>query len=54
MQVAAQLEQPINNFFDNVFVMSDDEKVKQNRLALLREVERLTKGIVDLAKLPGF
>lgn len=45
---------PIDAFFDKVFVMCEDEKVKNNRLALLRDVAGITKGFVDLSQLPGF
>jgi glycyl-tRNA synthetase len=45
---------PIDAFFDKVFVMCDDEKVRDNRLALLRDVAAITKGFVDLSQLPGF
>ena len=54
LQVAAKLEDPINNFFDNVFVMADDVRIKQNRLALISQVAGLTTGIVDLSSLPGY
>jgi glycyl-tRNA synthetase len=45
---------PINAFFEKVFVMCEDEKVRANRLALLRDVAGVTKGFVDLSQLPGF
>ena len=45
---------PINAFFDNVFVMSENVKVKTNRLALLNRVSGVMKGVVDLSYLPGF
>ncbi|XP_006656540.2 glycine--tRNA ligase, chloroplastic/mitochondrial 2 [Oryza brachyantha] len=49
-----ELLQPLEDFFTNVFVMADDEKVRNNRLALLTKVAGLTKGIADLSVLPGF
>lgn len=45
---------PIDAFFDKVFVMCDVERVRNNRLALLRDVAGVTKGVVDLSQLPGF
>lgn len=54
MQAAAELEGPITRFFDNVFVMDEDERVRSNRLALLKELAGVTKGIIDLTALPGF
>ncbi len=38
MHALAGLAQPINHFFDNVVVNSDDEAIRQNRLALLSRV----------------
>ena len=35
-------------------VMAEDEKVKQNRLALVGQISNLSKGIADLSKLEGF
>jgi glycyl-tRNA synthetase len=37
-----------------VFVMCEDEAVRNNRLALLSSVAGLQKGVVDLSQLPGF
>lgn len=54
LQAAIKLERPITNFFDNVFVMAEDANIKNNRLALLSELARITKGIIDLTALPGF
>ena len=54
VQVAVQLEDPITKFFDNVFVMAEDERVRSNRIALLRQLAAFTDGIVDLQELPGF
>lgn len=48
------LIQPIDAFFDKVFVMAEDISVRNNRLALLRDVAGLTRGVVDLSQLPGF
>ena len=45
---------PINAFFDNVFVMSENDNVKANRFALLNRVSGVLKGVVDLSYLPGF
>lgn len=45
------LEPSINDFFDQVMVMADDEKIKNNRLALLLRVSRLAKDLADLTKI---
>jgi glycyl-tRNA synthetase beta subunit len=39
---------PINKFFDDVMVMVDDAKVKNNRLALLSAVKDVTHAVGDL------
>lgn len=54
LQVADLLTQPIAEYFDKVFVMSEDAAVRQSRLALLRDIANLTGGIIDFAELPGF
>jgi glycyl-tRNA synthetase len=51
---AGGLVAPIDAFFEKVFVMCEDEGVRRNRLALLRDVAGLPKGFFDLAQLPGF
>ncbi|XP_004515344.1 glycine--tRNA ligase, chloroplastic/mitochondrial 2 isoform X1 [Cicer arietinum] len=51
---SSQLIQPLDDFFNNVFVMVDDAKIRKNRLALLKGIAELPKGIADLTLLPGF
>jgi glycyl-tRNA synthetase len=46
--------EPINTFFDEVLVMTEDKALRENRLALLQRIGRLTEGIVDLTKVEGF
>ncbi|HIP42900.1 MAG TPA: glycine--tRNA ligase subunit beta, partial [Aquifex aeolicus] len=41
------LKMYIDNFFDNVKVMVEDENIKNNRLALLKRVENLFKKFGD-------
>jgi glycyl-tRNA synthetase len=45
---------PITVFFDEVLVMDPDQKLRENRLALLQRIARLTEGIVDLRRVEGF
>jgi len=47
----AQLKAPIDTFFDNVMVMSDDEAVKTNRLTLLNEIRNSFFAIADISLL---
>jgi glycyl-tRNA synthetase len=44
----------INEFFDRVLVMVDDEKVRQNRLGILQRIAALAHGVVDMSRLEGF
>ncbi|CAI9279304.1 unnamed protein product [Lactuca saligna] len=54
VEISLQLVEPLEDFFTNIFVMVEDEKIRKNRLALLREISQLPRGIVDLSVLPGF
>jgi glycyl-tRNA synthetase beta chain len=47
----ACLKAPIDDFFDNVMVMADDEAVKTNRLTLLNEIRNSFFAIADVALL---
>lgn len=50
----AELRQPIDTFFDEVMVMTDDDAVRLNRLALLSELRTLFLDIADVSRLtPG-
>ena len=44
----------INNFFDQVLVMDEDARLRQNRLGLLQRIVALATGVADLSKLEGF
>ena len=44
----------INGFFDTILVMDKDQKVRENRLALLQAIAGLAKGKADFSKLEGF
>ncbi len=46
-----QMRKPIDTFFDKVMVMVEDEKIRNNRLALLDEIGRLFLRIADFSKL---
>ena len=52
--IIEKLVPAINNFFDNVLVMDEDETIKQNRLALVGKVASLADGLADLSHLEGF
>lgn len=44
------LSQPIDAFFDGVMVMDKDEKVKNNRLGLLKSIDILINRVADFSK----
>ena len=44
----------VNKFFDKVLVMSEDEKQRRNRLALLQRIVELGSAVADMSKLEGF
>lgn len=46
------LKQPIDKFFDEVMIMVDDEKVRNNRLALLMRLRTLFTQVADISLLP--
>lgn len=53
-EISSKLIEPLEDFFEHVFVMVDDEKIRKNRLALLKNIADLPRGIADLSVLSGF
>ena len=47
----AALAAPIDTFFDDVMVMDKDEKIKNNRLGLLKSIDELVSRIADFTKI---
>lgn len=47
----AVLREDVDNFFDNIMVMDDDEVLKNNRLALLSQLRGLFLEVADLSRL---
>jgi len=47
----AELKVPIDEFFDNVMVMSDDDEIKTNRLTLLNQIRNSFFDIADISLL---
>ncbi|PID34420.1 MAG: hypothetical protein CR976_00370 [Thiotrichales bacterium] len=47
----AELREPVDQFFDDVMVMTDDEALKNNRLALLNHLRGLFLRVADLSVL---
>ena len=44
----------IDEFFDQVLVMVEDERVRENRLGLLQRISALADRVVDMSRLEGF
>ncbi len=49
----SSLSAAVDDFFETVMVMDEDPARRRNRLALLRDVQRLLGGVADLSRLPG-
>jgi len=49
LNISATLRQPLDDFFDHVMIMADDEAVKQNRLSLLANSQHLLMQVADLS-----
>jgi glycyl-tRNA synthetase beta chain len=47
----ATLKEPVDAFFDRVMVLTEDERLKKNRLALLREIADLFSMFADFSKI---
>lgn len=47
----ATLREPVDAFFDKVMVMAEDDKVRQNRLAMLSDLRALFLNVADISEL---
>ena len=48
-----KMKDPIDSFFDDVMVMAEDAKIRQNRLSLLTTIARLFLQVGDFSKMHG-
>ncbi|HPZ65743.1 MAG TPA: DALR anticodon-binding domain-containing protein, partial [Bacillota bacterium] len=46
------LKQPVDLFFDQVLVMAEDLRLRENRLNLLYKARKLFEQIADFSKIP--
>jgi glycyl-tRNA synthetase beta chain len=53
LEVIAALRPDVDRFFDEVMVMAEDARVRQNRLALLGELLREFTTIADFSEMGG-
>ena len=51
LSALAGLREPVDRFFDDVMVMTDDEALKNNRLALLGNLRALFLDVADISRL---
>lgn len=53
LMLLSQVKPQVDAFFDGVLVIADDEAVRRNRLALLRECAGLFAQVADFSRLQG-
>jgi len=51
LETMAKLKPAVDNFFDNVMVMVDNQAVKSNRIGLLQAITSLFRQVADFSKL---
>jgi glycyl-tRNA synthetase beta chain len=51
LEEITKLKGPVDKFFDDVLVMTDDETLKNNRLALLQNIQIVFINIADFSKI---
>jgi glycyl-tRNA synthetase beta chain len=51
LRAIASLRNPIDRYFEDVMVMAEDDKLRNNRLALLQQIASLFNQIADFSKI---
>jgi len=51
LKILAGLREPVDAFFDHVMVMAEDDKLRDNRLALLNGLRNLFLQVADISRL---
>jgi len=51
LQELSTLRVPVDRFFDEVMVMAEDQKLRENRLALLKRLQILFSRVADLSQI---
>lgn len=49
-RIIFRIKSSINSFFDNVLVMTDEKRIRRNRLALLQAISKLLSKVADYSK----
>ena len=47
----AALKTPVDTFFDTVMVMTDDVRLRENRIAFLAQLRQTMNRIADISRL---
>ncbi|NOR22300.1 MAG: hypothetical protein GQ476_06415, partial [Candidatus Aminicenantes bacterium] len=50
-RIIFRIRSSINKFFDNVMVMTDEERMRRNRLALLQAISKLLIQVADYSQI---
>ena len=51
LKILSALKEPVDQFFDQVMVMVDDDNLRRNRLAILTKLENLFLRVADFSRL---
>ncbi|AKH39732.1 glycyl-tRNA synthetase subunit beta [Nitrosomonas communis] len=51
LQILAALKAPVDTFFDHVMVNTDDDRLRNNRLALLKRLQQVMNRVADISRL---
>ena len=51
LKVLAQAKDPVDAFFNDVMVMAEDTDLRNNRIALLRDLHGLMNKVADISRL---
>ena len=51
LRLLAALKQPVDDFFDNVMVNTEDEVLRDNRLALFAQLHQAMNRVADISQL---
>ncbi len=53
MALLAQMRGPVDHFFDNVTVNTDDARLRRNRLCLLARIQQVMNNVADFSGIEG-
>jgi glycyl-tRNA synthetase beta chain len=51
LQILAALKAPVDTFFDHVMVNTEDDRLRNNRLALLKKLQQVMNRVADISRL---